>query len=61
MKYFVGCLGELTDVRNHLSYNYFVSLETDIRVERKKKSFVLEKIYIFQRNNQSWIKTVLLK
>ena len=36
--------------------NYFVSLETDIWVENKKKSIVLEKyIYIFQRNNQRWM------
>ena len=27
---------------------YFVHLETDIWVERKRKSVVLEKIYIFQ-------------
>ena len=29
--------------------NYFVSLETDVWVEREKKCFVLEKIYISKK------------
>ena len=32
--------------------NYFVSLETDVWVEREKKCFVLEKIYISKKQTE---------
>ena len=43
--------------------NYFVSLETDIWVEREKQSVVLEKIYILknQPDLNELRQTVLLK
>ena len=36
MKYFVGCLSELTDVRQSSIIQLLRFLETDIWVERKK-------------------------
>ena len=48
MKYFVGCLGELTDV-NHLSYNYFVSWKPTFGWRGKKVRCFRKNIYISKK------------